>query len=97
MAILAIGVYVFHQLVLSVILLDYLTLTNSLKWFTPIGALQSDFEGTEQFFYFLEGVINLLLVGAMVFLIAKRGKDSGSTPNTSITSFGTSVPSPPQG
>lgn len=94
LAVLAIGVYVFHQIVLSVVVLDYVSFVDSLKWFTPIGALQSDFAGAEKFFYVLEGIINLAMVGAMVFLIVSRGKQAESISNPSIASFGTSASSP---
>jgi len=96
LAILAIGIYVFHQIVLSVVLLDYYSFVDSLKWFSPIGALQSGVEGTEKFFFVLEGIVNLAMVGVMVFLIVSRGKQSGPTSNTSITSFGTPVSHPRQ-
>jgi hypothetical protein len=89
LAILAIGVYVFHQIVLSTILLDYVSFSDSLKWFTPIGPLQEDYDG--KFFDVLGGIINLALLGTMVFLIIGRGKQSGSTPGASVASFGTSA------
>jgi hypothetical protein len=86
LAILAIGVYVIHQIVLSAILLDYVSFTDSLKWFTPIGPLQEDYDG--KFFDVLGGIINLALVGTMIFLIVARSKDSGSTRGNSLESFG---------
>ncbi len=92
LAILGIGIYVFNQLVLSVALLDNYSFIDSLKSFTPIWALQEGyFEATTKFFFILEGVINLALVGVMAFLIVNRGKESGSTTKASITSFGTSI------
>lgn len=89
-AILAIGVYIFHKIVLSVILLDYFSLSESLKRFTRIDILQQEnFEwGTEKFFLVMEGIINLALVGTMIFLIVTRSKDSGSTRGNSLESFG---------
>ena len=96
LAILAIGIYVFHQIVLSVVLLDYYSFVDSLKWFTPIGPLQSGAEGTEKVWLVLEGIINLAMVGAMVFLIVSRGKRAEPTSNPSIASFGTPVSHPRQ-
>ena len=85
LAILAIGIYVFHQIVLSVVLLDYVTVAESLKWFTPIGALQNG----NSVHNVLGGIINLALVGVMVFLIIARGKDSAPTKGVSASDFGT--------
>ncbi len=85
LAILAIGIYVFHQIVLSVVLLDYVTFADSLKWFTPIGALQNG----NSVYNVLGGIINLALVGVMVFLIIARGKDSAPTQGVSASDFGT--------
>ena len=96
LAILAIGIYVFHQIVLTVLLLDYWSFVDSLKWFTPIGPLQSGAEGTEKIWYVLEGIINLALVGTMVFMIIARGKKSGNPAGSSLASFGTSSSSTPQ-
>ena len=87
LAILAIGIYVFHQIVLSVVLLDYVTVAESLKWFTPIGALQNG----SSVYNVLGGIINLALVGVMVFLIIARGKDSAPTKGVSASDFGTPV------
>ena len=87
LAILAIGIYVFHQIVLSVVLLDYVTFADSLKWFTPIGALQNG----SSVYNVLGGIINLALVGVMVFLIIARGKDSAPTKGVSASDFGTPV------
>jgi membrane-bound metal-dependent hydrolase YbcI (DUF457 family) len=90
LAILAIGIYVFHQIVLSVVLLDYVTVAESLKWFTPIGPLTEDFYGgVEKFYDVLKGIINLALVGVMVFMIIARGKDSAPTKGLSASDFGT--------
>lgn len=100
LAILAIGIYVFNQIVLSVVMLDYVRFVDSLEYFTPFWALQSEarFEtGTEKLFYVLEGLINLALVGTMVFLIVSRGKQSESSSKPSIASFGTPQSPPPQG
>ena len=85
LAILAIGIYVFHQIVLSVVLLDYVTFADSLKWFTPIGALQNG----SSVYNVLGGIINLALVGVMVFLIIARGKDSAPAKGVSASDFGT--------
>ncbi len=93
-AILAIGIYVFHQIILPVILFDYVTFIDSLKYFTPIGPLtEGYYEGTEKFHAVLGGIINLALVGAMVFMIMARGKKSGSVQGSSAADFGTSAPS----
>ena len=90
LAILAIGLYVFHQIVLSVVLLDYVTFTHSLKNFTPIEALTADYYGgVEKFYAVLGGILNLALVGVMVFLIIARGKDSAPTQGVSASDFGT--------
>lgn len=89
LAILAIGLYIFHQIVLSVVLLDYVNFTDALKYFTPIGALQSGMGGGDKFYGVLGGIINLALVGAMVFMIIARGKDSAPTKGVSASDFGT--------
>ena len=93
-AILAIGIYVFHQIILPVILFDYVSFIDSLKYFTPIGPLTEDYYrgGTEKFHAVLGGIINLALVGAMVFMIMARGKKSGSVQGSSAADFGTSTP-----
>lgn len=96
-AILAIGIYVFHQIVLSVVLLDYVTVAESLKWFTPIGPLTvGEYGGVEKFYDVLKGIINLALVGVMVFMIIARGKDSKPTQGVSVSDFGTSAPTSQQ-
>jgi hypothetical protein len=90
LAILAIGLYIFHQIILPVVLFDYLSLIDSLKYFTPIGPLTGDYySGKEKFHAVLGGVINLALVGAMVFLIMTRGKKSAPTQGVTASDFGT--------
>ena len=90
LAILAIGIYVFHQIVLSVVLLDYVSFIDSLKYFTPIEALTAEYYGgVEKFYDVLRGIINLALVGVMVFMIIARGKDSAPTKGLSASDFGT--------
>lgn len=96
-AILAIGIYVFHQIVLSAILSGSWSFFESIKYFTPIEALSADFfDKWDKVYFVLEGIINLALVGVMVFMIIARGKNSGPVQGSSAADFGTSAPTSQQ-
>ena len=90
LAIIAIGLYVVHQIILPVVLVDQVSFIDTLKYFTPIGPLTEDYyEGKDKFYAVLGGIINLALVGVMVFMIVARGKDSKPTQGVSASDFGT--------
>ena len=82
------------------ILFDYVRPIDSLKYFTPVGPFFRDFYGfgygSGKFYSVLEGIINLALVGVMVFMIIARGKNSGSVQGSSAADFGTSAPTSQQ-
>lgn len=99
-AIIGISAYVFNSIILSTIILDYWTLGDSLKWFTPLGAILDGeyMDGSQRFIEIFGGLINIALVATLVLLLMAKDK-GGSTPAGQPMQFGTvqaqQTPPPP--
>lgn len=81
----AIGIYIFHGIVLTPVFIEYVTFGENLKNFLGISALQGteaiDYEGFGYWFiWLLGGIINIGLIVVMALSLAS--KEKSATPVT---------------